>query len=198
MSVYMYDEAIVEDLRLLLNDDRIHIVPVDNVFRLIARLNEDNIEMPLISLTRTGWQLADNKPQMMKFDGALAGYDRRDNSLKRVQAIPIRIGYQLDVWTKTRKENDNILRELIFYYSTHPTLIVNIEYGLDITHDFNIFFDADIEDNSDIVEHRNRGEYFRQTVSIYTDDAYLWKSSSRNPSIIDPVVEAISTDEELL
>lgn len=196
MSVYMYDEAIIEDLRILVNDDRIHIVPVDNVFRLIARLEDDKIEMPLISLTRTGWQLSDNKPQMMKFDGALADYDEKRNSLKRVQAIPISIGYQLDVWTKTRLENDNILRELIFYYSTHPTLVVKIEYGLDITHNFNLFFDPDVEDNSDIVEHKNRGEYFRQTLTLYTDDAYLWKSSSRGPSFVESDVEIVE-DEEL-
>lgn len=184
MSTYLYDEALVENLRTLTKDTRIHIVPPDNLFRLIGRIEEDEIEMPLISLVRTGWQLANSRPHTAKFDGALSGYDESSKKLERLQALPINISYQLDVWTKTRLENDNILRELIFYYSTHPTLLVRIGYGLDITHNFNIFIDNDIEDNSDIVEHRNRGEYFRQTISLYTDDAYLWKSSSRYPTFV--------------
>lgn len=184
MSTYIYDEALVEDLRTLTKDTRIHIVPPDNLFRLVGRIVEDEIKMPLISLARTGWQLTDSRPHTVKFDGALAGYNDESNKLKRVQALPINISYQLDVWTKTRLENDNILRELIFYYSTNPTLSVKIGYGLDIDHNFNVFIDNDIEDNSDIVEHKNRGEYFRQTISLYTDDAYLWKSSSRYPTFV--------------
>lgn len=101
--------------------------------------------------------------------------------LKRY-AIPIQINWQLDIITRDRESNDNLLRELIFHYINYPTLEITIPYGLDINHNFNIFFDSDIDDNSDIVNHMNKGEYFRSTMSLYTDDAYLWKSSLKPPA----------------
>lgn len=193
MNVCTYDDAIINDLRIITQDSRIHITPANNVFNLIGRLEDDVIEMPLISLTRTGWSLSDSKPHAAKFDGGLVSVD--ESGIKRVQVIPISINYQLDVWTKSREENDNILRELIFYYSTHPSLLINIDHNLNISHYFNIFIDSNIEDNSDIIEHKNRGEYFRQTLSIYTDDAYLWKSSISKPVLIDPEFSIEITNE---
>lgn len=184
MSVYLYDDAIIKDLRRITGDDRISIQPSDNVFDTIARMNNDEILMPLINVSRIGWGMSDARPHMMKFDGAKVSYDPVEERYSRFQAIPIRIDYQLEVWTNTREENDNILRELIWYYSTHPTLMVKIPYGLDIEHKFNIIFDGDVEDDSDIVNHKNTGRCFRQSLSFYVDDAYLWKSSSRGPTTV--------------
>ena len=74
MSVGLYDDAIVSSLRTLTADTRISILPPDNVFRLVARIRDDEIEMPLISLNRTGLRLTDSDNHSMKFEGALAKY----------------------------------------------------------------------------------------------------------------------------
>ena len=55
---------------------------------------------------------------------------------------------------------------------------------------------SDIEYNSDIVEQKNRGEYFRQSISFYTDDAYLWKTSSRPFTKLIIGYEVVGTDEK--
>ena len=192
MSVTLYDNSIIQSLRTLTENTKIHIVPVENVFRTIGKLegSEDHIELPIISVTRTGWSLQD--PQhTAKLAGTTWAYDKEKEWVQNIQYMPIQINYLLDVWTRTRTENDAILRELIFYYTDHPTLQIEVPYGAELTHDFNIFFNTDIEDNSDIVEQKNRGEYFRQTIGFYTDDAYLWKTSSRpfTKVIIDVEVE---------
>lgn len=201
MSVYAYDEAVVQDLRRIFSDGRIHIIPPEDAFDLIGTLQKDNIRFPLITLARPGWLLSDNKPQHMIFEGLPDKItdskievpehrtDGFDSSFKviRLQAIPIRINYQVDIWTESRLENDNIMRELIWYYTLHPTLKVKIVYDdIERLHNFNLFFDADVEDNSDIVSHKEKGRFFRQTISMYTDDAYLWKTFSRLPNYIDP------------
>lgn len=180
MSVYLYDTAIIENLRKLTEDTRIHIAPSENVFTTVGKLEgtEDFVEMPLISITRTGWSI--KPPQhSQKFEGATYQYDVKKDYVQNIQMIPIQINYLMDIWTKTREENDLILRELIFYFNDHPTMQITVPYDANYVHNFNIFFNSDVEDNSDIVEHKNRGEYFRQTLSFYTDDAYLWKTSSR-------------------
>lgn len=182
---YYYDRAIVNDLRKVFNDDRIFICPPELVFKTIGRLNEDDIKMPMISVLRTGTSILES-PHSMRFHGLLQNVDNETDTYKTVRAIPIRINYLLDVWTKHREENDNIIRELIFYYMTNPTLQVEIPYGLDIEHNFNIFFDSNIEDNSDIVDQPNHGEYFRQTLSVYTDDAYLWRGTECENVALEP------------
>lgn len=190
MSVGLYDNSLIEDLRRITEDNRVTVTPYDRVFPNIAKNNYDEISFPLITITRTGWSIQ-GASQFMKFEGGLVKFEDLDDpeldpKIFRLQAIPIRINYLLDIWTRYREENDDIAREVIFYYTTHPTLSVDIGYGIDIKHNYNIFIDPDIEDNSDISDQPNHGEYFRQTLSIYTDDAYLWKASSSDPSIIDP------------
>jgi hypothetical protein len=196
-SVGLYDNAIVENLREITQDTRINIVPVENVFRTIGKLEgtEDHIQLPIISVTRTGWSLKDAQ-HSRKFEGATLAWDKEKDWVQNIQFMPIQINYLLDVWTRTREENDDIMRELIFYYTNHPTLQVDIPFNAHYTHNFNIFFMSDIEDNSDIVEQKNRGEYFRQTIAFYTDDAYLWKTSSRpfTKVIIEVKVEDYESD----
>lgn len=183
---YLYDTAITEDLRSIFNDERIFICPPDRYFSVIARLYEDDVKFPMISLFRTGTSLqASQHP--MRFKGGLLKIDEANQEGAYLQAIPIRINYLLEVWTKHREENDNIVRELLFYYMTHPTLKVSIPYGTNLKHNFNIFFDTNIEDNSDVSNQVGHGEYFRQTLSVYTDDAYLWKSTINKPAILGDV-----------
>lgn len=201
VSVYAYDLSIVNDLRTRFNlksedgtpktNNKVYVTDVDDVFNIIGDLSEDRIDMPLVSLQRVGWSIRDFKPQYMTFSGTIVEQETDEDdtviSEKRIQAIPIQVNYQLDVWTRDRITNDAIMRELIFYYTIRPTLLVKIPYGLNLTHNFNIFFDPTVEDNSDIVEHKNRGQFFRQTIGVYTDDAYLWKSKIRKPVIIDSI-----------
>lgn len=201
---HLYDEAIINNLKSVTGDNRISIQPADRVFQNIAKKEYDKIEFPLISIFRTGWSLLGSRSFYMLHEGALVKIEESeeknvDPKFYRVQNIPIRINYSMDVWTKTREENDNIIRELLFYYMTNPTMTITIPYGLNIVHDFNIFFNDDIEDNSDVSDHFNRGEYFRQTLSFYTDDAYLWKATSRGPTIIDPdFIDLVSIDKSKL
>jgi hypothetical protein len=175
MSVYAYDESVVSNFRELFKQ-KVTINVDDMIFDFRAFISGDDIKMPIISLTRTGWSLLDNRPHAMKFTGGIVEYDEDTDKYSGVQMIPIRISYQVDVLTESRKENDLLLRELIFYLSTHPTLTVDIPYGLDIKHVFNLFISGDITDNSDISMHKEKGRYFRQTFDMYTDDAYLWQS----------------------
>lgn len=185
MSVFLYDNAIVTKLRALTENSNIYIVPPNLQFRTIAKLQEDTVEMPFISLNRTGWGLTSHRPHSMKFSGLKAVVNEEEETTSYLQAIPIRINYLMDVWSKTREENDVLLRELIFYFSINPTLEVTIPYGINQKHNFDLFIDDDIEDNSDIVEQLNHGEYFRQTISLYTDDAYLWKSRVLKPYVME-------------
>lgn len=199
VGVYAYDLAIINDLRVRFNytkdgkqktNNRIQITNAENVFDIIGDLQNDTIQFPLISLIRTGWQIEDYSQEFMNNSGGLVGYldDEVGDRIRqvRLQAIPIQINYQLDIWTQNRIDNDVIAREFIWFYKQNPQLRVKIPHGLNITHPFNIGIENEVVDNSDIAEHNSRGRYYRQTLGLYTDkDAFLWKSSVTNVPMIN-------------
>ena len=176
MSVSSYDHAIVNKFRELFDDNRISILPVEDAFRFVSQLNRDDLEFPLISTTRLGVTiLKSDVNQAQKTKGHLVRQDENNNSIF-AQSIPIRIEYQLDIFTVDRESCDEITRELVFYLYQHPTLQAHFDYGLDIEHNFNLFLNEDIVDNSDTIEHVNKGVKFRNTLTFYTDDARLVRS----------------------
>lgn len=111
-----------------------------------------------------------------------------DNKPQEVRArvIPITINWQLSVWTKDRITNDAIVREILWYYHLRPSLLVYVQHGLNIAHKFNIYFNSEITDNSDIANHINNGTYFRQDLSLYSDDSYLWQANYINKVEVAP------------
>lgn len=199
VSVYAYDLALVEDLRARfvttpLKDGgvnkNVQIGPTDQMYNIIGQLNEDQPILPFISLQRLNWQLSPNRQGYQMFEGAkivekLAAYDNKPQEIK-AQVIPITINWQLSVWTRDRITNDALVRELLWYYHLRPSLMVYIQHGLNIAHKFDIYFNSDIEDNSDIANHINNGTYFRQDLSLYCDNAYLWKAKYADKVKITP------------
>lgn len=69
---------------------------------------------------------------------------------------------------------------------------IEIDRGANVPHKFSMFFNEDVDDNSDIESHISNGTYFRSTMTFYIDDAYLWKTTNRKVKNIDPI-ELIST-----
>jgi hypothetical protein len=180
LSVRFYDDAIIKHFRELFDDNRIHILPVENAIRFTAQLKQDNVDFPLISTNRTGWSIRTDEVNWtgMRIGGFQKRNDDGTNTFAKV--IPIRITYQVDVFTVDKATGDDIIRELAFSILSRPTLEVDIPYKLDMKHNFNIFMDGEVIDNSDTVEHINKGVLFRNTFTMYTDDAYLFASNIQN------------------
>lgn len=193
MSVYWYDNSIVKCFRDITGDPRIAINSTDNLFRYIANLKKDDIKLPLISLSRLGYVLNVTTRSPLSSQGLMIG-KTKDNKIKEIQAIPIRINYQLDVITRKRDDNDAITDELIFYLVNNPTMVVEIKKGVNETHNFNLFFNDEVVDNSDIESHISQGEYFRSTLTLYVPDAYLWKSTEKKAKGLNPISLIGTTD----
>ena len=179
MSVKSYDDAIIDNFRAIFNDETISILPVENAIRFSGQLQKDDIKFPMISTTRLGYSIRNSD---VNFNAKRIGsFVRRDGENNNIyaQVIPIRIEYQLDVFTVDQETCDEIIRELVFFFAQHPTLEAHFEYGLDIDHNFNMFLNDDIVDNSDTVEQINKGVLFRNTLTFYVDDAYLFRSKKQ-------------------
>lgn len=196
-GVYAYDKALVEDLRARFNstpvdsqvNDTVQIGPAGQMFSILGTLNDDNVIMPFISLERLDWQLNLDRQGFQTFigDKVYTRLDSKNTPVEvRAQAIPITINYRLSVWSEDRITNDALCREILFYYHLRPSLMVYVGHGINMKHKFNIYFNSGIEDNSDIANHNTNGTYFRQDMTLYTDDAYLWRANWQNKVEIAP------------
>lgn len=187
--MHLYDEAVVEKFKEIFGTDNIFIIPPERAKDTVAQIEKDDVKFPLVSLDRRGFSIRGDQINWSASRMGLADSITDDGKANIMHVIPIRVNYQLDVYTVDRVSCDEILRELIFYFTLHPTLMVNIPYGLNTKHKFNLFFNPDIEDNSDTVEHINKGVLYRYTANLYTDDAYLFANTP-----VDLVVESIDRE----
>lgn len=195
--MFLYSKAILEKLRELTANSETPILVTDlgdNLFRrsiLGSNSDTEEVKLPLIGLSRTGWRLSRDKNYAMLKSGISREFfedsddqefsietfeEVRDNKPAIVQAVPIEIDYQLDIVTNTLIENDMIVREFFFYFLQNPTLVVRVPYQLDFNHTVNFIIGDEVEDNSDIESKERNGFYTRQTLTFSVEGAYLWKS----------------------
>ena len=206
MSIYLYEKAIVEKMREITGDDRIIITPSENIRNIIPRISSDELQLPLIHMIRNNWRLSDKKSHAMKMNGHIAndfplfyqGSNEINGKIHREHVIPITFNHTFEVWSRTREENDEMIRELIWFFSTMGELTVKIPYGLDREHVFTLELQPEIIDNTDIVSHKDMGEVFLQAIITTCNDAYLWKSSRHNPTCIHVDTELITDNKKII
>lgn len=193
MSIYKYENAIIEKLREILGDDKIFITPSDNVINVVARISQDKIQLPLLQISRESWNVM-TKHHGKKMNGHIndqfplfkyCDYTCEcDGKIHRLHLLPMNFTHKISVWTNNREENDELVRELLWFFATMGRLYVDIPYGVNLTHEFTLEVDSGINDESDISGHVEKGQLFVQSFIIKCEDAALWKSSEHNPTCI--------------
>ena len=190
--IFLYDTALLERFKRWFNNPNITISgDTKSLFMSQADINEtESFPMPLIGITRgqTIGVLATNK-KPMSFRSQRTSHN--DEQIFTLNAIPINLLYQIDIYTRRRQDNDNILRELIFKLINNPALTIEIPNSDKLTHRFNMRIRDEITDNSDIPEHLIRGEYFRSTIDIFIDDAYLFEHKGKDRWTIEADIELL-------
>lgn len=178
MSVGLYDEALLKKLQNWTRDTNVSIVGPQETRRLFQKIadetNDSPIKLPLISIKRPGgFTVLQTGKRPMSFDGMTL--DATHEIAKQLNAIPIGISYQIDVYARYFEEADQYARNIVFNIINYPKLQVSIPYNNEnYIHDSNIRMNPEVEDNSDIPERLISGQFTRYTIKIDIDDAYLW------------------------
>ena len=196
MSANLYDDAVVKKLQdLLQKDSGIHILKPDETSRLFnmkADTSHDKLTLPIIALSRRGFTITNTNAQPKSRDGIKIRAVNKNgdavitDSVLTLNAIPIQLNYQLDIYTLNLDDCENYAREFIFQLVNHPTGEVFIPYNdANVTHKFTIHLEQEVEDNSDIQERLFPSQFTRYTISFMVDDAYLFSVPNKNIAKIE-------------
>ena len=138
MSVYLYDEALVQKLKGWTENTQVNVYSPDDTRRLFEVIadntNDKPIQLPIICLRRKpGINVLHTGKKPLSFDGMKL--DATTERALKLNAIPIKVEYQLDIYARYFKEADEFLRNITFNIINYPKLEVVIPYnGFDIKH----------------------------------------------------------------
>jgi len=191
MSTKLYDDQLVEKLKEWSSKTSLHVYGPDDTRRLFEVIadgsNDEPIKLPIICLRRAGgYEILNMNKKPLTYDGMTL--DATIEKSLQLNAIPINIPYQLDVYARYFEEADAYMRDIVFNIINHPTFEVDIPYNdAHIVHNTNIRLASNVENNSDIPERMIPGQFSRLTIDISIDDAYLWDARVRNNYLISVV-----------
>lgn len=191
MSVRLYDDALVKKIKNWVKDEKVRILSPDETLELFQKIandkNDEPISLPIISLTRSREVDLDHPhKKMMTFDGMML--DATIDKSLQIDAIPMTLNYQLDIYTRYKYEADEYMRNFVFNLVNHPKVKVVLPYNdINYTHYSNIRLIPTIEDNSDVPNRLVSDQFTRWTISFTIDDAYLFSLPYKsNVHIVEP------------
>ena len=192
MAAYLYDEALINKIKLWTQNTDVRVYGPNETARLFETIadsnNDEPVHLPLISLSRNnGFTVMNPNKQPLSFDGLTmeASYEKSI----MLNAVPIQLNYQLDIYTRYQKEADEFVRNLIFNLINFPVVTIKLPYNnSNIEADSTIILQGEVEDNSDVPERIVKGQFTRYTLSFYLIDAYLFDVRVRDNVHVEDVV----------
>lgn len=130
--------------------------------------------LPFIALSRNNdIELLSSIKSSKSFDGLKLIGDKA--STVQLNVIPIKLQYQLDIYTKKMEDGEEYLRNFLFKLINNPVIKIRVPYnGVDIEQKANIRVLSTVSDTSDIAQHLYPGQFTRWTIQLEIQDAFLF------------------------
>lgn len=181
MAIRYYDDAVAAKINSWLpkNKNRqIKVLKPDETRKQFTiemdETNDKPIGLPLITLSRdTSIELMQPTMVPMSFDGLMLDSDGKHTL--QLNAIPIALSYQMDIYTRRYDEGDELLREFLFKLINNPQIVIELPYNNQkFKHVATISLHPEIEDTSDISERVFSGQFTRWTIRFDIEGAYIF------------------------
>lgn len=186
MAIRFYDEALAEKIGKWIVSPDVKVLRPDESARLFAMKADEAkdmpITLPIVSLSRNprmGITIAGKRP--MSYDGLrLRALDKEGKEVAlprnfKLNAIPMSLQYQLDIYCRRLDEADEYMRNFVFNFVNYPKLVAEFKYnGVDFRHFSTVYLSDEVVDNSDIPERLFPDQFTRYTLGLTVDDAYLF------------------------
>ena len=128
--VYLYDQAICDDLNKSLGTDTVRVIDPEGAVDIIAQIQNDKIQFPVVVVTRDGNYTIDEKRLnfTMLHRGYPASIDLETNKVYNERVIPIDLKYNITVLATNTADMDELVKELLFKYVHQFFLTISLPY----------------------------------------------------------------------
>lgn len=213
MSARLYDEALALKIENWVKDAKVRVLKPDEVDRLLKIKADEKkdkpLTLPLIALSRKPiMPILNTNKRPMSYDGMkIFAYDdngkivrTKGNQMQKLNAIPIELQYQLDIYTAEFAEADEYLRNFIFNFVNYPNVKIEIPYhDCKLVHESTVYLDEEAEDTSDIPQRLVPGQFTRFTLNLYIDNAYEFSAPIKDNLTISSIeLQVKDKDNEIL
>ena len=174
MSLAAYDEGVLKYLKDAMNFDNIINSAESRAFGDVAEHTDKvKVKFPLISF----WRVANpvdfpGGNFAMRHRGKIVQTDYTDQKGVRWRALPVKLTYQITIWSDRRREVDDIYRELMMYLMTdNPHIEVMME-GMEVPEKF-VLEVTDTDTTTDVDSFADRGRIYTQNILVDVPEAQL-------------------------
>lgn len=180
--IYCYDNAFVDDLKKSFNPANVpnpvvKVIDPENVIGLAAQMQDDNIRYPIVAVTRSeDVQVDTDRTNFSRIHkGVVSVIDPDTNELYYERAIPITLSYSLTVLTTSTAELDEIVRELMFKYSSMYFITFTLPYECKRKVRFGVTLDttSNIDRSSASGEYLSSGQLYQAIVPLRCEGCVL-------------------------
>lgn len=200
MSVTLYDRMVKDKIAGWIIDPNMVVLGPDETAELFKHQadikNDHPIQLPLIAISRgRDIELDITAKRPLTHMGMTFNAD--DDCADHLNAVPIRISYQLDIYTRFQAEAQEYARNFIFNIINHPSMELSIPYnGSNLSYISYMSLLSPLSDNSDIAQRLIPGQFTRLTLHFNLNDAQLFSYNHKTiPKItqieISPVLKYV-------
>lgn len=181
--IYLYDNAICDDLRRSFNPDNVpnpvvNIISSEQAVSIAAQIQGDKLSFPIVALIRKPNSVQID-PERINFTRAHFGVstvmDVKTNNIYYEKALPVTLEYSLTVLTTNVADQDEIIRELLFKYVNMYFLRIKLPYECDrdIRFGVRITSETDIDYSSGSPEYLEKGSLYQAIIPLKCDGCVL-------------------------
>lgn len=196
--LYLYDNAIASDLMKSFNPDNVanpvvRVVDPEGIIDLAAQIQEDKIEFPIVAINR----LPDIQIDQQRYNftkahkGIQSVIDSKTNELYYEKSIPIILKYDLTLLTTNGTDMDELVREILFKYTSMFFLTITLPYECNRKVRFGIAVDPDtnIEKKSGRVDYMKSGQIHQTIIHLRCEGCVLVSYTAAKLRRLDHVIE---------
>lgn len=180
--LYLYDDAIIEDLRKSFNpaqvpNPAVSVVNAEQIIDIAAQIQDDKLKFPLVSVYRKSDVQIDSQRQNFtrRHRGVCTVIDHKTNNLYYEKMIPVNFAYEITTLCTNTVDQDELIRELLFKYSDMYFLTIQLPYESDRRMRFGLSIDesAGIERKSGLSEYLESGQLYQSTITLNVEGGVL-------------------------
>lgn len=191
MSIALYDTAIIDKIKKWVAKPGLTILNPEESRRFFTQLideqNDKPIQLPAIALSR-GRDIGIRIPAKRPLTHRGKVFNATDKAADHLDAIPITLNYQIDIYTRYDAEALEYFRALIFQIVNYPTITIELPYrDCNIKQDAFMTLVTPASDNSDIPERLVPGQFTRMTIRFTLEDAYIYAYQTDYITKISPI-----------